>query len=181
MPSVRGQPPLPSRKVTPSDHINFLFRPLTKALGSHNLYPLTFLWAPSQQSPSLAFCFDTKLTEVEVPFPQLSSSESTISLGRISLWTPTHSTFHPWHRNHGLGEWCWSTLFGLLSKSFASSSQYCCWWVLERGNSCHAMCEKWCRSCQYATRWCSESRPCYFPVSIFILIFNLKSSLEFYY
>ena len=121
--------------------------PLTKALGSHNLYPLTFLWAPSQLSPSLAFCFGTKLTEVEVPFPKLTSSESAISLGRISLWTPTYSTFHPRHRNHSLGEWCWSTLFGLLSKSFASSSQYCRWWVLERGNSCYAMCEKWCRSC----------------------------------
>ena len=137
---------------------------LTKALGSHYLYPFTFLWAPSQQSPSLAFSSNTRLTKVEAPLPKPSSSA--VSLGWISLWTPTHSTIHPRCWNNCLEKWCRSSFFGLLSKSFPSSSQHCRCWVLERGNSRYATCKKWRRSRQYAIRRCSKSWPCYFPVCL---------------
>lgn len=146
--------------------IHLLFCSVWQVLGSYYLYPFTFLRAPSQQPPSLAFSSNTRHIKVEAPSHK--PSNSTISLGWISFRTPTHSTFHPRHWNHCIREWWWRTLSGLLSKSFPSSSEHCrcCQWVLERGNSRYAMCEKWCRSRQYANKWCSESWPCYFPVSL---------------
>ena len=150
MPSARGQPPSPSRKVCSNPPLT-LFH-LKNVLGPYYLYPFTFLWARSQQPPPLAFSSNTR-HEASLPKP----SSSMISLGRISFWTPTHSTFHPWHWNHCIGQcqWRWRTLSGLLPESFPPSSQQSCCWILERGNSCYAMCKKWCGSSQYATKWCS--------------------------